>query len=101
MKYSRWLPILLLFFAAPVFSQQGDAPQPVSGQPDTAALLQKIRDLEDRVISLEGQVRQLKTEAPPVPQATPAPVSAFNTQATTPGKPSSALPTPLPPLWRF
>ncbi|MBZ5572219.1 MAG: hypothetical protein LAO09_10125 [Acidobacteriia bacterium] len=85
MKYSRWLPIFLLFFAVPVFSQRGDAPQAASGQPDTAALLQKIRDLEDRVIALEGQVRQLKTEPPPAQPTTSAPASAFTAQAGTPG----------------
>src|SRR5262245_13859479 len=51
-----------------------------AGQPaaqDVAALLQKITDLEDRVVSLEGQVRQLKAQgAAPAGAATPAPEAA-------------------------
>ncbi|HWZ82323.1 MAG TPA: hypothetical protein VNW47_06860 [Terriglobales bacterium] len=45
---------------------------------DTAALQQKVRDLEDRLIALEGQMRALKmqgTPAPVAPQAA-APSSA-------------------------
>ena len=56
MRYLGWLQILLCLFVIPVYSQQS----PTTSDVD-AALLQKIRDLEDRVISLEGQVRTLKS----------------------------------------
>jgi len=89
MRYRCLLVISLLFLAVRVHSQTEAAPQAASDQPDSAALLQKIRDLEDRVISLEGQVRQLKAEAtqpetarPSVPAAAP---STFTSQAGTTG----------------
>ena len=49
------------------------APQnpPSSDQPDNAELMQKIRDLEDRVIALEGQLRTMKSQQAPA-QPTPA-----------------------------
>jgi hypothetical protein len=50
------------------FAQQGNSSS--SGE-NTAALEQKIRDLEDRLIALEGQVRTLKS-APAAPAASPA-----------------------------
>jgi len=56
---------------------------------DVSALEQKIRDLEDRMVMLEGQVRQLKAQggsAPSENTASPATPSAPATQAqvTTP-----------------
>ena len=54
-------------------AQQGSA---ASSGEDTAALEQKIRDLEDRLIALEGQVRTLKAQAGQAPAAAPAPASA-------------------------
>jgi len=85
MKYSRmlWSGLLLLACAA-------SAQQPAPGNStDTSALEQKIRDLEDRLVMLEGQVRQLKAQGPAAPSpnvATPAaPASAEPSQvATTP-----------------
>ena len=71
MKYSRmlWSGLLLLACAA-------SAQQPAPGNStDTSALEQKIRDLEDRLVMLEGQVRQLKAQGPAAPSpnvATPA-----------------------------
>ena len=53
-------------------AQQGTASS--AGQ-DTAALEQKVRDLEDRLIALEGQVRVLRAQlaqAPSTPPASPA-----------------------------
>lgn len=60
-------------------------PQP-SAQ-DVAALLQKITDLEDRVVSLEGQVRQLKAQGAPPAPAAPGPEAAATPQ------PGAAPPT--------
>jgi hypothetical protein len=65
--------VLALFVPAMALAQQGRGA--TSGE-DTAALEQKIRDLEDRLIALEGQMRTLKAQASPAPSASPAPVSA-------------------------
>src|SRR5437879_11970454 len=48
-------------FCSPLFAQ--------SSQSHTAALEQKLKDMEERIISLEGQVRQLKSQdaSPGVP----------------------------------
>jgi hypothetical protein len=51
---------------------------------DISALEQKIRDLEDRVVSLEGQLRQLKAQAAPAPTAQPSPAAASTTAPTVP-----------------
>jgi hypothetical protein len=85
MKYSKmlWSGLLLLACAA-------SAQQAVPGNStDTSALEQKIRDLEDRLVMLEGQVRQLKAQGPAAPSpnvaAPAAPASAEPSQvATTP-----------------
>ena len=71
MRHASFFAILTVLVALPVSAQQ--SAQSASGQPDYAALLQKIRDLEDRVISLEGQVRILKSQqVPPTQPATPS-----------------------------
>src|SRR5207245_4444603 len=59
--------ILLTLCAVPVVAQQSTG-APASDQPDNAALMQKIRDLEDRVIALEGQLRTIKSQQAPPPQ---------------------------------
>src|SRR5262249_46379814 len=65
------LTLLLVFlFSIPIVAQQSTGTTS-SERPDTATLLQKIRDLEDRVIALEGQIRQLKGQ-PAAPAAAPA-----------------------------
>jgi hypothetical protein len=54
---------------------------------DTSALEQKIRDLEDRLVMLEGQVRQLKAAgaaAPSQSSAVPATPPASQSQGATP-----------------
>jgi hypothetical protein len=58
--------------AVPLLAQQsGSSP---SGAPDVSALQQQIRDLQDRIISLEGQMRMLRgTPSPTTAQAAPAP----------------------------
>ena len=67
MRKLRKFGILAVLFAMPVCAQQsGNTP----ATPDANdALLQKVRELEDRVISLEGQLRQLKSTPPPVSSA--------------------------------
>src|SRR5947209_2769223 len=91
--------ILLVLCAASTFgqqnTQQGSAatPQAASDQTDNAALLQKLRDLEDRVILLEGQVRTLKSQqAPPPTPSAAAPPAGVEAQAQPPaqGQPTQA-----------
>jgi hypothetical protein len=50
----------LLLVALPGHADQSNPGQAVPAQPDGAALMQKIRDLEDRVIAMEGPIRQFK-----------------------------------------
>lgn len=66
-----WGSVLLLI-ALPGYAGQSDPGQAAPAQPDTAALMQKIRDLEDRMIAMEGQIRELKSQQVPAPQAVPA-----------------------------
>jgi len=69
MRYVSRLAIVILFTAS-LSAQENIKPQATPEQPDISALLQKIRDLEDRIITMEGQMRQLKEQqaaAQPVP----------------------------------
>src|SRR5712671_4474887 len=88
------LAIASLMMALPAYPQQSSASQAASGQSDNAALQQKIRDLEDRLIALEGQVRLLKSQAAPAPS--PATAPATPTEAAAQAAPVS--PTPAAPL---
>ena len=73
--------IQTLFIAVMVFSCTAAAQQAPNSN-DVAALMQKVRDLEDRVVSLEGQLRQLKAQ--PQPAAPPATAAAPSTPSTVP-----------------
>jgi hypothetical protein len=85
MKTLAFCSGFLILLAIAAYPQESQAP---ANQPDNAALLEKIRELEDRVIALEGQVRLLKSQQtlPPAPAASteeasvpaqaPAPASA-------------------------
>lgn len=60
---------------SPAIAQQSAPPaaqQPAAAGGDVAALEQKLRDLEDRVVLLEGQLRQLKAQQPATAAAAPA-----------------------------
>jgi len=84
----------VLLVSIPGYALQSDAPQAAPAEPDNAALMQKMRDLEDRVIALEGQIRQIKPEqAPPTQPATAGPNTESGTPATGP-LPQSQLPAP-------
>src|SRR5262245_490242 len=73
----------MMFCAVSVSAQQSAGTQ--SEAQDNSAMEQRIKDLEERIISLEGQVRMLKsTQAPPA--AAP----------TTPSAPEAAAQTPAP-----
>ena len=64
--------LFALVASSMAFAQQGSG---ASSADDNAALQQKIRDLEDRLIALEGQVRTLKAQGSPV-QGGPPPAAA-------------------------
>ncbi len=75
-----WASVLLLV-TLPGFAGQSDPSQAPTAQPDNAALMQKIRDLEDRVIAMEGQIRQLKSQQ--APPAQPSPITVPNAEPGT------------------
>src|SRR2546429_3264691 len=79
--------ILLTLCAVPVVAQQSTG-APASDQPDNAALMQKIRDLEDRVIALEGQLRTIKSQQAPPPQPSTEAGAAPAVQAQAPVQPA-------------
>jgi hypothetical protein len=88
--------ILIAGFCIPVWAQQTSGPDLAA---QNAALEQKVRDLEDRLIALEGKVRIMQTaQAPPVPaspaaEAQPAAVANAPTEAA----PQTQLQEPVVP----
>jgi len=70
------LIVQVALFAVPVYSQQGAATSPAPDQPDNAALMQKIRDLEDRLVLAEGHIRQLESQQSAPGQAAPPAATA-------------------------
>jgi hypothetical protein len=85
-------------FCIPLWGQQAN---PSDANVQNAALEQHIRDLEDRVIALEGKIRSIQSaqaaqpaQPQPSPGATAAPSSATVAPETTP--PTTAAPTPSP-----
>src|SRR5438874_11410977 len=83
--------VAYLGLCAAVFAQSNIAPG--SSSTDNAPMEQKIRDLEDRVIALEGQLRLLKST-----QTQPAAPVAGQQQAVTTAQnqsqPVSSVPAP-------
>ncbi len=65
-------------------AQQSATPPAQPTAQDMAALLQKITDLEDRVVMLEGQLRQMKAQGVPAPSPTPAEGAPPQPSAPTP-----------------
>jgi hypothetical protein len=65
--------VLALLVPGMALAQQGSTS---SSGADTAALEQKIRDLEDRLIALEGQMRTMKAQGSPAPAAAPEAAAA-------------------------
>ncbi len=74
----------------PGSAQQASAPD--TNPQNTAALEQKIRDLEDRVIALEGKLRTMESQQ----AATPAPVQPATTTQTRTEAPAAAQQTTQP-----
>src|SRR5579864_395717 len=80
--------IVLLCF--PACAQQTTPPDPNA---QNAALEQRIRDLEDRVIALEGKLRTMESAQATQQQPSPAPGQA----AATPAQAAGAQPSPQAP----
>ena len=55
------IAVCMLLFAAPACAQQGTTTNQAGN--DSAVLHQEIRDLQDRIIALEGQMRILKSQS--------------------------------------
>jgi hypothetical protein len=80
---------IAIFSAIPLLAQQTGSAPSQSSAPDVAAMQQQIRDLQDRIISLEGQMRMLKNAPPPA--AAPAEATA---QPSAPAAPAPEIPVP-------
>ncbi|HET7440745.1 MAG TPA: hypothetical protein VFJ47_05530 [Terriglobales bacterium] len=88
-----------IFLALPLCAQSsGGGPQ--GGGQDSAAMEQRIKDLEERIIALEGQVRMLKSAqaAPPAsPSGAPSAQVPAQVQAQTTA-PQAPTPAEIPPV---
>src|SRR2546423_15516693 len=67
---------------------------PLFAQSDTAALEQKLKDMEERIISLEGQVRQLKSQGATPGGPAVAPPATTEPQASVPSSAGEPAITP-------
>ncbi len=77
MKTTIMATTAALVFCLPLWGQQANAPD-TSGQ-NSAAMEQRIRELEDRVIALEGKIRSMQSAQgvqPQPAQPQPAPATA-------------------------
>jgi len=91
--------VVTILFSTPLFAQQSSTSPAQGSTQDTAALEQRIKDLEERLIALEGQVRMLKSgQAQPaaVPQPQPAGAQPAETAAQAPPPIAAPAPTPAP-----
>jgi len=92
MKKAILAPAVVALLSIPLWGRQANPPN----ANDQAALEQRIRDLEDRVIALEGKLRTIQSTQPAQPQPATepsAPVSQAAAQvpaapATVPAQPS-------------
>ena len=89
MKHVIGVTSLVFALVVSSWAQQPAAPAGA----DNSALEQHIRDLEDRIIALEGQVRLLKAQGS-APAATPSP-SAEAVAASAPANPSPSTAEPV------
>jgi hypothetical protein len=92
MKYF-FTGFFVLLLTGALCAQQTGAQPGADAQAANAALEQKLRDLEDRVVMLEGQLRQLRAQqaAPQPPATAPA------TPPPTAGEPAVVAVVPPPP----
>ncbi len=99
MKDRMLVAVVTILFSTPLFAQQSSTSPAQGSTQDTAALEQRIKDLEERLIALEGQVRMLKSgQAQPaaVPQPQPAGAQSAETAAQAPPQIAVPAPTPAP-----
>jgi hypothetical protein len=93
-----WAGVAMLF-TIPLVAQPSNTPSP-QNPPDSSAMEQRIKDLEERIIALEGQVRMLKATpaaAPAQPAAVSGPTVAQAQVAVPPPAPTPAEAPPVAP----
>jgi len=91
------IAVVTILFSTPLFAQQCSTSAAQGSTPDTAALEQRIKDLEERLIALEGQVRMLKSgQAQPAPAPQPQPAGAQPAETVAQAPPQIAAPAPTP-----
>ena len=97
MKDRMLIAVVTILFSTPLFAQQSSASAAQGNTQDTAALEQRIKDLEERLIALEGQVRMLKSgQAQPAAVPQPAGAQPAETAAQAPPQIAAPAPTPAP-----
>ena len=96
MKKGIFSGVLTTMLCVPLWGQQANTPDLAA---QNAALEQKVRDLEDRLIAVEGKVRMLQSaQAPPAQPATEAQPAA-QAEAAAPAQPQvPAVPTGTSPI---
>ncbi len=91
-----YFALALAFCSVPVWAQQANS---AGGNAQNAELEQKIRDLEDRVIALEGKIRTMEAAQSAQPtSATPqpgAPSATASQQAAAAQQPAPQAPAPV------
>ena len=90
MKFRFVVVLVSGMLTAPVLAQQSAAPP--SGSPQDSAVEQLMRDLEDRVIALEGQIRMLKAAAAEPAPAQPTPPQPAEAAVQNQTAPAGAAP---------
>src|ERR1700736_5506247 len=95
-SYASLLAIPAVLLAMPLYSQQAAGTPPRADQPDNAALMEKIRDLEDRLVPMEGQIRQLKSQQA-APSAVAGPTPAATSEANAAAGPQTQAGSMPPP----
>ena len=95
MKYPVWLAIFAFCGAVSLQGQQAAPASAPAGGEDNAALLQRMKDMEDRIIMLEGKVRMLQGAAS---SPAPAPASAPTAPASEPTAQAAASQAEAPPV---
>ena len=89
MKHTIIAAVAMVLYGVPLWGQQASAPD---ASAKNATMEQDIRDLEDRVIALEGKIRMLESAQSAAAQPT-QPAAATEAAAATPAVPAR-VPTP-------
>src|SRR5215472_14679429 len=94
---SKFAPLVMLCVVAVAAFAQEPAKSESASAPDSA-MQQKMRELEDRVIALEGQIRLLKAaQAQPAAPAQPGNPTVPSAEAAPSAQPAAAPPVPAVP----